>query len=80
MKRSKALKELIKTAGAYDSWKEQCDYMLRTLEDIGMEPPFVEKIIKYDPPKNFISHDGEISLIEVCDASGYFWEPEDEKK
>jgi hypothetical protein len=39
MKRSEALKELMATLGAYDSWEEQCDYMLSRLLAIGMKPP-----------------------------------------
>jgi hypothetical protein len=39
MKRSEAIKELIETMGAYDSWADQCDYMLTVLEALGMMPP-----------------------------------------
>ena len=41
MKRNDALKELIETVGAYDSWVEQCEYMLSRLEFIGMLPPSI---------------------------------------
>ena len=39
MKRSDMLQQLIETKGAYDSWKEQCEYMLKIMEDAGMKPP-----------------------------------------
>lgn len=44
MKRSEIIKELMSTIGAYDSWSEQCEYMLRICEDAGMLPPYSEKI------------------------------------
>jgi hypothetical protein len=42
MRRSEAIQALVETMGAYDSWREQCEYMLSQLEAIGMAPPEIE--------------------------------------
>lgn len=47
MKRSDAIKIMVETMGAYDSWEEQCSYMLSQLEKAGLLPPEVFNI-KYD--------------------------------
>lgn len=39
MKRSQTVKILVESMGCYDSWEQQCDYMLKQLEDAGMLPP-----------------------------------------
>lgn len=49
MKRIEAVELLVATEKAYTSWEDQCDHMLRTLEEAGMEPPMQ----KYDNKKDF---------------------------
>jgi hypothetical protein len=39
MKRSEIVNKLVETMGSYDSWEEQCNYMLQICEDQGMRPP-----------------------------------------
>lgn len=39
MKRSEMVAKLIQTVGTYDSWRDQCSYMLFILEEAGMLPP-----------------------------------------
>lgn len=63
MKRSDAIKLLLETHGACDSWLKQCEYMLEQLEAAKMKPPW---------------NDAEYQrqCREYCEPEGYAWEPE----
>jgi hypothetical protein len=43
MKRSEMIKTLVETHGSYDLWEQQCEYMLRIIESVGMKPPRLDE-------------------------------------